>query len=375
MIKKLAIVHSLDKVTYTILRRRSNGYIYNATAGAAEELGTWNNSRKAECSISLTDRGGGYYTEEFPAGCEDGVWDAFYFERLGASVDINDRLLNREKFINGSASIEERSMLAAGHSIDKTIYAIIRSQSDADVWDAGDEALEEVGTWDNARKAECALAMADKEGGYYTAVFPPACTTAGTYHIFYNEKLGGQFDIEDRLIGRDKVLWFGTAVADEVVPTGARGKAMVNLRDLIAECESFQAWTGAAGSQEAKNYLFMTAYAPANGIFTKPFGLVCRTENDKDETIAVDEDNVGGDLELRFEDTIPVDYEEVPKNAELYFLNMVEAVLAEMWVLSRQAGKFAINSITLIEGPTQYEETAGKYVNGTRLMVNWGIVS
>jgi len=374
MIKKLAIAHLLEKTTYAVLRRRLNGNIYNTTTGAEEALWTWNNSRKAACAVVLPDRGGGYYTENFPKGCDDGVWDAFYFVRLGDDIDINDRMLYLEKFINGAASIEERSMLAAGHTTGKTVYAIIRSQDDAKVWDVGDNLLEVVGTWDNARKAECAYAMDDKGGGYYTKVFPSSCTTAGTYHIFYSEKLGASYDINDRWFGRDKVLWFGTAEADEVVPTGARGKAMVNLRNLVAECESFQAWTGAADSVEARNYLFMTAYTPADGVFIKPFGLVCRTDNDKDETIAVDADNVGGDLELRFEDTIPVDYKKVPKNAELYFLNKVETVLAEMWTLSRQAGKFAINSITLIEGPTQYKEKAGKFINGIRLMVNWGIV-
>lgn len=366
----------MEKPTCVILRRRLNGYIYNNTTGAEEELGTWNDSRMAECGVPLTNEKGNYYQAPFPEGCDDGVWDAFYFVQLGAERSITDRLISLEKFINGAASIEERCMLAAGGSAGRTIYATIRLQADAGIWNAGNEAIEEIGDWDNSRLAECAYDMDDKGGGYYTKPFPSACATAGTYHILYNDKLGSEYDITDRLIGRDKVLWFGTTVSDEIVPTGSRGMAMVNLRNLVAECESWQAWTGAADAEAAKAFLYVAAYyIPKDTELVKPLGVICRTENDKNEAIAVDSDTVGGDLELRLEDKIPIDFKEQPGNAELYFLNMVEAVLREMWTLSRQPGKIGINSITLIEGPGLYEETAGNFVNGIRLMINWGISS
>lgn len=374
MIKKLAVAHSLEKETYVILRRRSNGYIWNETTKTAEELGTWNNNRKAECAIALPNEGGGYYIKEFPTEADIGVWDAFYFVKLGDIIDINDRLIYLQKFVNGAALLEEKSMLAAGHSAGKIVYSIIRLQDNAYIWDISDEMLEPIGTWDNARKAECAVALDDKGTGYYTKKFPVACTTAGTYHIFHFEKLGDDIDINDRLIGRDKIIWFGSSVAEEIIPTGARGKAMVNLRDLVAECESFQTVVGAADAEEAKAYLHITAYTPETGAFERPFGLICKTENDKDEAVAVDDSNIGGDLELRFEQDIPAEYKAQPKNAELYFLNMVEAVLAEIWLLSRQAGRFAINNIDCIEGPTQYEsDEAGSFINGVRLLVNWGL--
>jgi len=149
---------------------------------------------------------------------------------------------------------------------------------------------------------------------------------------------------------------------------------MVNLRDLIAECESFQSAVGADDAEEAKAFLHITAYAPDEAAFKRPFGLICRTENDKEETVAVGDSNIGGDLEVRFEQDIPADYKDKPDNAELNFLNWVEAVLAEMWVLSRQPGHFAINNIDTIEGPMQIEsDKAAVFVNGWRLLINWGL--
>lgn len=172
---------------------------------------------------------------------------------------------------------------------------------------------------------------------------------------------------------------------EEITPTGSRGKAMINLRDLIAESSSFQAGVGAEDAEEAKKHLHITACLPSeitdpeSGettlVFEWPYGLICRTENDKDKMIAVDESTVGGDLELRFEQEIPEEYKDNPKNAELNFLNWVEAVVADMWTLSRLPGYFAINSIDCIEGPTQIEYEGGKYINGIRLLVNWGIMS
>lgn len=374
MIKKLAITHTFDKTTYVILRRRLNGNVYNNSAKAEEALGTWDKARKTECAVTLENKGGRYYTKEFPAGCDDGVWDAFYFLQLGGEIELTDRLLYIEKFINGAASIAERSMLAAGHTTNKTVYALIRSQDNAYIWDEVDEALEAIGTWDDTRAGQCAYPLDDKGGGYYTKAFPAGITAAGTYHIQYNDKLGAEYDTDDRLIGRDKVMWFGSTESDEVVPTGPRGKAMVNLRNLIAECESWQAWTGAADAEAAKAYMSITAcYVGESGEFVKPLCLILRTENDNDVSIAVDSNAVSGDLEVRFDDVIPVDYTEEPGNGELYFLNKVEAVLAEMWELSRQAGKFAINDIQLLEGPARYEEKTGVFINVIRLQIGWGI--
>ena len=376
MLKKLAITHSLDKTVYAILRRRLNGNIYCAANAAEEALGTWNDARKAACAVAMTDQKGGNYTAEFPEGCDDGVWDAFYYERAGATPALSDRLLGREKFINGAASIAEQSMLAAGHTAGKTVYADIRSQDNAYIWDAEGETLEAVGTWTDGRAAECAYLLDDKGGGYYTKAFPIGITAAGMYHIQYKEKLEAEYDIEDRTFGRDKILWFGSTESGEVVPTGSRGKAMVNLRNLIAECESFQAWVGAADAEEAKEYLWLVAcYVPETGEFVKPMGLIYRSPNDRNEAIAVDSDTVSGELELRFDDNIPADYKEQPHNAELHFLNKVEAVLTEMWTLSRQPGKIGINHVTLVEGPTQWEEKSGsdRFVNVVRYQISWGI--
>jgi len=165
----------------------------------------------------------------------------------------------------------------------------------------------------------------------------------------------------------------------EITPAGDRGKAMLNLRQLIAESATFQAAVGATTgdaskkADDAKFHIHITAYTPENADFTRPFALICKTENDKEQNIATNTFAIGGDLELRIEAAIPAAYRDDPKNAEWNFLNFVETVLAEIKALSAMPGYFAINNITCIEGPTQYESAAGTFVYGVRLMVGWGL--
>lgn len=381
--KKISIVHTRYDNYYVILRRRLNGYVHNVTTGITEALGSWDNSRKAVCALALTDKSGNYHQADLPAGCEEGIWDIFFHGYdNGGSITISDPLVSLGVIYNGSYTAAEVSMLSAGlmASVAGIVYSILRFKTDARVWNNTGEALEELGTWNNARKQECAIVLDDKEGGYYTKAFPTACTTAGTYHAFHYDKQGDDIDISDRLIGRGKIIWYGAESEGEIIPTGNRGKAMLNLRDLVAATSSFQEWVGAGDPEEAKENLYVTAYEPPmneeeHPQFVRPFGLICRTENDKDEKIAVDENTVGGDLELRFEDNIPEAYKDNPKNAELEFLNHVEAVLAEMWQLSKLAGYLVMNSVDCIEGPTQIQYESGKYNNAIRLQVNWGLTS
>ena len=60
------IVYPAGFTLYAILRRSSDGYIYDVGDAAFEAIGTWNDARVDECDIALTDKGGSFYTATFP---------------------------------------------------------------------------------------------------------------------------------------------------------------------------------------------------------------------------------------------------------------------------------------------------------------------
>jgi len=165
----------------------------------------------------------------------------------------------------------------------------------------------------------------------------------------------------------------------DVTPTGEMGKAMVNLKNLLAESGTFQTAIGATGSPAekitaAKLRIHLTAYdRPTETDFTRPFALICKTGNDTNEKIATNASLVSGDMELRFDKNISEGYKDDPGNAELEFLNFIDAVIAEMETLSNQPGYLAITAINIIEGPTQIENEAGIYIQSIRLSVDWGL--
>ena len=162
----------------------------------------------------------------------------------------------------------------------------------------------------------------------------------------------------------------------EVTPTGQFGKAMVNLRNLVAESTTFQDAIEAEGTPEekitaAKLRLHLTAYEAED--YERPFGLIVNTGDNTDEGVATGEFAAGGDMELRLEAEIREQYKNDAKNAELDFLNFAEGVIADCKQLSCQPGYLAVNSFNIIEGPQQYEAEAGVYVQGIRYNVNWGL--
>lgn len=163
----------------------------------------------------------------------------------------------------------------------------------------------------------------------------------------------------------------------DVEPTGERGKAKENLRDLLAESTTFQSAIGATGTPEekkaaAKERLHKTAYIPDEDPgFERPFGLLCSVGNDHNEKRGGF--LMGGDIELRLEKDISAEYTDGPANAETDFENFYEGVMLEAMNLSAQPGYFAINSWDIIEGPSQIEIDEGKFVSAIRILINWGI--
>jgi len=103
---ELSVGYSFSKNIYAIVRRRSNGNVWDVGDSALEAAGTWNNARIGECDIALTDKGGGYYTGDFPTACTTAAtYDIMYYDRAGASPAITDRLIGRSTVVwNGTAA-------------------------------------------------------------------------------------------------------------------------------------------------------------------------------------------------------------------------------------------------------------------------------
>ena len=161
-------------------------------------------------------------------------------------------------------------------------------------------------------------------------------------------------------------------------------KALSNLRDLIAECRTFQTAIGASGTTAekiaaAKERIHLSALsADEETGFTRPFALICHAGSDKAETIGTSQTTgYGGDLELRFEQEAPVQYRPAGQeaNAEKYFKNFYEKTMQDAMELSGQAGYFAINNWDIIDGPGLLgDNSSEENIFGVRILINWGII-
>ena len=158
-----------------------------------------------------------------------------------------------------------------------------------------------------------------------------------------------------------------------VAPTGNRGKAKLNLLNLLAESATLQAATG-GGVSGAKEHIHRTAYLPDEETgFEWPFILIMSTQNDKADNFAQGEFGYAGGLELRIERAVPSEHKDDPENAEIDFENFYEGVMDDAMAKSTQPGYFAINNWDIIDGPAQYETDEGPFICGVRILVSWGL--
>jgi len=161
-------------------------------------------------------------------------------------------------------------------------------------------------------------------------------------------------------------------------------RALSNLRDLLAECRTFQTAIGAAGTTAekiaaAKLRIHLTALsADEEAGFKHPFAMIMHMGSDKAQTIGTSQTTgYGGDLELRFEQEVPVQYRPAGQeaNAEKYFKNFYEKTMQDAMELSGLPGHFAINSWDVIDGPGLLgDNSSEEHIYGVRIMINWGII-
>jgi hypothetical protein len=88
------------------------------------------------------------------------------------------------------------------------LYALIYRASDGYIYDAGDEAFEAIGTWNDARAEECDIPMT-AIGDLHFADFP--VVAAGNYILQIRLQAGGSPDTDDIPLAQGFMNWDGTA--------------------------------------------------------------------------------------------------------------------------------------------------------------------
>ena len=111
-----------------------------------------------------------------------------------------------------------------------TIYAIIRKQSDKEVWNGTD-----FETWADANIATYDVELAYVGSAYYSVDFPIGITDEDTYHVTFHVRATGAPLITDNAIYVAKVEWDGSAeitltvLNDAVNTLNAQGSRVNNV--------------------------------------------------------------------------------------------------------------------------------------------------
>ncbi len=150
-------------------------------------------------------------------------------------------------------------------------------------------------------------------------------------------------------------------------PAGSISLAQEHLRTMLADCDAFRTWAGAADQAEALERIHHEGLpAPANhaDVFTlaelqayRPYAVVYTgEENGFSRTL----DAAGGDfsfassgqLKLRLYQDAPESCGDEPSSdANLQFKNAIGQILDDLCELAGQPGYLAFNQITLDNGP------------------------
>lgn len=87
---------------YAIIRRASDTYAWNGSAFEA-----WSDANVGTYDIPLTDKGGDFYSADFPSAIVSGDYSVFYYEQAGGSPATTDLLLDREDVYWDGATTSE----------------------------------------------------------------------------------------------------------------------------------------------------------------------------------------------------------------------------------------------------------------------------
>ena len=93
-----------------------------------------------------------------------------------------------------------------GADSSKTLYALVYNFLDRSIYDVGDAAFEAIGTWDDARAVECAIAMTPV-GDSHWADFP--IVDKGVYFVLIKVQATGVPLASDKETGQGVIHWDG----------------------------------------------------------------------------------------------------------------------------------------------------------------------
>ena len=96
--------------------------------------------------------------------------------------------------------------IAHGADSTKNLYALVYRFSDLFIYDVGDAAYEAVGTWNDARAAECDIPMTP-DGDAHFADFP--ASARGVYFVLIKVRATGVPLASDKETGQGVMYWDG----------------------------------------------------------------------------------------------------------------------------------------------------------------------
>jgi len=200
--------------------------------------------------------------------------------------------------------------------------------------------------------------------------------TSATYVFIAQSELSGAYSVHSN------------AVFAFVLPTGSitasgdSGTAMNALADMIASSSTFQTAVGAAGDAATRKAFALTRIKIAEyphddeetGGFARPFALIVTPGGDAANFSSTDSFNIGGELEVWFEQEIPEAYQATGQeaNAEMNFKNFVDGVVADCRELSSQPGYLITRSWTRPMGPGRIDDEQIE-VYAEKINVSWGL--
>jgi hypothetical protein len=89
MARELNVSYNDGSVLYAIIRRASDGKVWNGSAFV-----TWADADIATYDVALTPLSGDFYAADFPSAIDTGTYFINYYVRAGATPAISDTLLN-----------------------------------------------------------------------------------------------------------------------------------------------------------------------------------------------------------------------------------------------------------------------------------------
>jgi len=124
MANEIQIFYPDGNNLYALIRRASDGYIWNTATNQFEAVGSWNDSRVDECDIPLTGYEGELYMADFPV-VSAGRYLVSIYLKAGDNPAIDDTLIGEGQILwTGTGELTADKVLSNKAVQNKTTGAI-----------------------------------------------------------------------------------------------------------------------------------------------------------------------------------------------------------------------------------------------------------